>query len=377
MVDWRGNRHGETFTFKRVRWSTFAETDEEIATYTQFTGGSIEYGAYTALKCTGSFDYVGTPPDTVDLLRVYYSFTDDAGETAEPVALGTFFLGYDSATNTRAGDELLSQGSVTGYGTLKVLQDRLCGLPMTVPAGSDPVALAAQIVEGFGLRANYPKDTDYSLNAPHTFEAEDSYLTVCNWLLTNCSTQYQSLYVDGYGVVQIQPYEEPTARTPRQTFADDERSIMLSEVEEESDWQTAPNVVRLYFESDTCAMWACARNLSGGPASLDVRGGREVTYYEQIDEIDGLDALKALAVTRLKDKSGGVEHVTMTHAYVPLGAGDAAAVQYRDRGWRGNVQNMRLTLEPSVPTQTQLRRFVPAALSVEVTGGVLWQVEEE
>ena len=376
MVDWKGNRHRSRFIFKRVRWSTFGETDEEIATYTQFTGGSIEYGAYTALKCSGSFNYVGDAPDAIDLMRVYYTFADDAGEEAEPVALGTFLLGFDTIANTRTGEDMLQSGTVTGFSVLKVLQDVLCGLPMTVPAGSDPVALAAQIVESMGLRANYPKNTDYSLRNPHTFEPDDSMLTVVNWLLTNCSEQFQAAYVDGYGVVQIQPYEEPAAKTPRETFRDDYKSIMLPTVEEQNEWQDAPNVVRLYYEDDTCAMWACARNLSGSRASLDRRGGREVTYYEQVDEIADLDALKALTVTRLKDKSGETEHVTFTHAYVPLENGDAVRIEYVDRTWAGNIQNMHVDIAPSASTQTQLRKYISVALVVEVTGGIIWEVEE-
>lgn len=374
-MDWNGNRHDERFIYKRVKWSTFGTKDTELEEYSQLTGGSVEYGLYTDMKVTGSFSYAGEAPDTTDLLRVYYQFADDHGEVSEPVALGTFFIASDTVTSTPNGAGLVNSGTITGQSLLKPLKDRLCGLPMTIAAGSNPITKAAAIIKGCGLRVNYPKGTTYRLKSAHTFEPEDSYLTVVNWLLTNCSTPYQSAFVDGYGVVQVQPYEDPTAKMPVQTFSDDERSIMLPSVDRENDIDSSANVVRLYFESDTTAMWASASNMSGSSVSLDVRGNREVTYYEQVDEIADLDALKAMAVTRLKDQASEIEHVTLTHAYVPLAAGDSVSVLYGGTEWSGTVQTMRVNIMPSAQTRTTLRRYASAALEIETDGAVLWAVE--
>ena len=374
MADYTTSRTNERFVFKRVRWQNFDTVDAETETYTQFTGGSIAYGLYTTLKATGSFDYVGEAPDTTDLLRVYYQFTDANGTVSDMHALGTFLVGADSIMNSPNGATLLKSGTVNGYSMLKVLQDRLCGLPVTIPAGTDPIAHAASICAGLGLRVNYPKGNAYTLAAPHTFEADDSYLTVVNWLCTNNSPQYQAATVDGYGVVQLKEYEEPSEKQPTATFRDDAQSIMLPEVEEENDWQSAENVARLYYESETVAMWASAKALSGSRASLANRGGREITLYEQVDEIADLDALKALAVSRVKDKSAEIERVTLTHAFTPIMTGDSVAVEYANRSWQGTVQNMDIQLAPSAQTKTQLRKYISAALDIETDGGKLWEV---
>lgn len=374
MADYTTSRTNERFIFKRVRWAGFSTADAEIATYSQFTGGSVSYGLYTALKQTGSFDYVGDAPDTTDLLRVYYQFTDAHGAVSEPHALGTFLVGADSVTNSPNGARLLKSGTVKGYSLLKVLQDRLCGLPYTIPAGTDPIAKAAEICEGLGLRVNYPKGNPYTLASPHTFDADDSMLEVVNWLLASNTPQYQGATVDGFGVVQLREYEEPNAKQPTATFRDDETSIMLPEVEEENDWQSSPNVARLYFESDTCAMWACAKALSGSRASLANRGGREITLYEQVDECASLADLQALAVSRVKDGSAEIERVSLSHAYTPIQTGDAVSVEYADMAWTGTVQNMEIALEPSAQTKTQLRKYISASLDIETDGGVLWGV---
>lgn len=368
MADYTTNRSAERFTYRRVSWSTWAET----GTYDNITGGNVSCGAYTTLKTSAQLNYAGTAPDTTDLVRIYYSFTDGNGARSEEHALGTFLVGFDTVGYTPGNGSLIQTGTVTGYSVLKVLQDRLCGLPLTIPAGTDPIAYAKSLITTAGLRANVQANATYSLANPHTFEPTDSWLTVVNWCLSNCPTQYAAATVDGYGVVQVQPYQEPTSRTPAWTFADDEHSIMQPAVSEQNEWQTAANVVRLYYEDETTAMWASASNDSGSRTSLDRRGGRETTYYEQVDECASLADLQALAVSRLKDRAAEIERVNLLHAFVPLAAGDPVAVAYADRTWTGTVQNLTIALAPSAQCTTQLRRYASAAISVTVDGATLW-----
>ena len=363
------SRIRERFTYKRVSWADFGS---EVADYGQFTGGTISRGAYTTLKTSAQLTFTGTPPDTTDLVRVYYSFADEAGVDHSD-CLGTFLVGLGSTSYIQNGEGLVATGTITGYSTLKVLSDRLCGLPLTIAAGTDPITAAVSLIQGCGLAVNYPTGTSYALTNAHTFEPDDSYLTVVNWLLTNCSTPFQAVYPDVYGVVQVQPYQDPTSRAAVWTFADGIDSIMLPNVAEENAWQDNANVTRLYYEDETVAMWASASNDSGSRSSLDLRGGRETTYFERVDEIADLTALEALAVTRLKDRASEIEHVTLQHAYAPIGAGDPVAVRYGGSTWSGTVQNMDMNLAPGLMCTTQLRRYVSAALTVTVDGAEIWR----
>ena len=366
------NRSAERFIFKRVRWSDFGTTGgKEVSTYLQFTGGTVSRGAYTTLKTSAQLTFTGQAPDPVDLVRIYYTFTDDMGSESTD-CLGTFLVGYDATSYVPDGPGLVSTGSVTGYSTLKVLSDRLCGLPLTLPAGTDPIAYAVTMIQAVGLPCNYPTGTSYSLGSPHTFEPADTWLTVVNWCLTNCSTQFQAAYPDAFGVIQVQPYQDPTTRSAVWTFTDGADSILLPDVSEDNAWQGSANVVRLYYEDEGCAMWASAENASGSRSSLDARGMRETTYYEQVDEVADLAALQALAVTRLRDRSAEVEHVTIGHAFAPIGAGDPVAVRYGGQSWTGTVQNMDIQLSPGGMCTTQLRRYVSAALTITVDGAEIW-----
>lgn len=377
---WDGNRANEQYTYRRVKWSPGNPGHfGELEAYGNITSGSVELAAFTDTKASCSFEFEGgTPPDTTDLVRIYYSFDDDDGEHAE-VTIGTFFVTYGDVQYTRDGDTLKESGSADGSSVLSALIERKLGAPYTVDTGTDCVDAANAIVTGFGLPTNSPSSPGITTNGAHTFEPDDSWLTVINWLLTNAN--YQAAYPDPYGNVMMVPYVDPEARAITQTFRDDRHSIMYPEVSMANDWRETPNVARLCYSTDDECIAASASMISGARASLAGRGGREVTLVEQVDELDGatqadrLDNLKAMAKQRLIDQSAEIEKVTLTHAYIDgIVPNSAIAIEYSDMTWRGNVTNMQVDLSPSTPCTTQLRRFVPNSLNITTDGGVLWSL---
>lgn len=365
-----GNRADETYTYRRVDWATWGEG----ADLGNVTGGSIELGAFTDLKATCSFGFQGgEAPEQDSLVRIYYSFKDDDGEVAE-FMLGTFLIAY--STVSRVDDRL--SGTADGYSVLKVLADKRYGMPFTVATGEQPIAKAVALMEGLGLRVNVGEESAYELTSDHTFDPDDSYLTIVNWLLT--SAGYMAVSPDAGGICQVR--KPNPSRSPVATFEDDEQSIMYPEVSTENDWQSTPNVVRAYYEDDTCALWATASNLSGSKASLDNRGNRELTLYESVSELDGADGsaklanLEAYAINKLLDNSGEIERVSLSHPYVPILPNDAIQVKYGAFDWVGNVTNMRVSLAPSTKCETETRRLVSPTIQTDVDGGILWEVSE-
>ena len=377
-ADWYGNRTRERYTFRRVTWNP-GQPDhfQECSDYTNVTGGSVELSAFTDTKASCSFDFLGGElPDTRDLVRIYYSFVDDAGETAE-TAIGTFFVEYGGTTYESANGALLAKGKVDGSSVLSALIARKLGAPYTVAAGTDNVDAAVELVESIGLLTNSPTSAGASTTAAHTFKPGDSYLTVVNWLLTNAG--YQAAYPDALGRVIIEKYVAPEKRDTVATFRDDSRSIMLAEVVQENDWQSTPNVARLSYAGDDESLYAVARCVSGSKSSLEARGGRELTFVDDVTELEGatqadrIANLEAMARKRLLDQSAEIETLKLTHAFIDgMLPNDAIAVEYSGASWRGNVTNMDIRLEPSTPCETQLRRFVNNDLNIETEGGAIW-----
>ena len=377
-MSWYGNRAREQYTYRRVKWNPGgADHFAELENYGNITSGTVELSAFTDTKATCSFQFEGgTPPDTTDLVRIYYSFVDDDGNSYE-TAIGTFFVSYGDVSYMRDGQTLMERGSADGSSVLSSLVERRLGAPYTIASGTDCVDAAVTLVEGFGLPTNSPSSPGVVTTAAHTFEPDDSWLTVVNWLLT--SANYQAAYPDPYGNVMLVPYVDPESRAITATFRDDLHSIMRPEVEMANDWMDTPNVVRVYYQTDDECLAASASLTSGARASLAGRGGREVTYVEPVDELTGatqadrITALKAYARQRLIDQSAEIEKVTLTHAYLDgITTNDAIAIDYSGMTWKGNVTNMQVTLSPSTQCQTSLRRFVSNSLTISTTGGAIW-----
>ncbi|MBQ9621255.1 MAG: hypothetical protein IJR41_04895 [Atopobiaceae bacterium] len=378
MIDLHGNRWGETYTYRRVDWGTWMEG----ADLGSVTDGSVELSAFTDLKATCSFTFIGEAPEQDSLIRIYYSFTDDDGEQAE-FCLGTFIVVYADVTytaNYELGEctGLVAKGSADGCSMLKVPSDRVYGMPFTVTAGTNPVAKAAELVRGLGVNVEVGGDVRYVLENDHTFEPDDSYLTIANWCLA--AAGFSALTVDAYGTLHADPYVAPEDRPLAASFANDDDSIMYPEVSVENDWQSTPNVVRAYYEDEACALCAVSKNLSGSLASLANRGGRELTRYESVAELEGgttsekLASLEAIAERVLTDNSSDIERVTLSHPYIPLNPSDPVRIDYADRTWQGSVQNIGIALVPSTKCDTQTRRISTSSMQVETTGEIVWEV---
>ena len=370
MIDLFGNRANETYSYRRVSWPGFTEG----ADLGNVTSGSVELSAFSDLKATCSFKFEGgQEPDTADLVRIYYSFDDDTNEHGE-FCIGTFFIGYSDTSYRLDGDSLMASGTVNGWSVLKALQDVRLGYAYTVSAGTYAIAKAIQLIQGVGLPVNVANESSYQLANDHTFNPDDTLLTVVNWLCTTAN--YQAPYPDAYGTIQIQQYVDPSERATVATFQDDEQSIMYPDVSIENDWQEIPNVYKLYYATDTIAIHAEARNTTGSKASLDARGGRELSEVDSVSELSGADSaamaanLEAMAAKKLLNNSQEIERVELSHPYIPLVANDAVKVIYTDRTWSGNVQNMKISLEPSTECNTVIRRFVPSNITVQTSSAI-------
>jgi len=359
-MNWNGNRYNEDYVFRRVEWPNFQEHES----YNYITQGSIEMSAEAELKVTGSFDFEGYDiPDVNDLIRVYYSFEDSDNNTAyEP--LGTFFVNYAGLNYEDTIKGMKASGTLEGSSVLKILQDKVTGMPYTVQMGSNAVYEAENLIREAGLQT-YLEDSSFTLTVDHTFSAGTTYLEMVNWLLA--TARYAEAFPDGNGTVQLISLNTIQNQSARQMFYNDEQSIMYPEVEEANDWQETPNVVRLFYNTDDSCIVAEASNATGSRASLDSRGNREKTYYEEVSDIgegSELELLKNLAETTLMEQSCDVEYVTMSHAYVPINILDLIVIKYSEMEWSGIADNISISLEPATKTQTKIKKTLYENISI-------------
>lgn len=369
LANFIGNRHGESYTFYRVSWQNWQEHE----TYDYILSGSVEYSTDTELKVTGSFEFEGyETPNVDDLIRLYYSFSDDNGEFfRSPIA--TFVIGYAELNLVDTINGVKSSGTLEGSSVLSLLQDAKIGKPYTVKKNSNAVYEAEVIAKSFELQVN-AEPSSFSLTTDHTFVGGTSYLEIINWLLTSAS--FNEVYPDAMGILQMFSISTLQNRKIRDDitgqvgyiFENNDKSIMMPSVDEANDWQSTPNVVRLLYNLDDACIAAYAKNISGSRASLDARGGREITYFEEVDDLgEGSKAqtLNNLAVLLIQELSSDIEYVTFRHAYVPITVFDPVRIKYSDYEWEGNVDSMSIDLSPSTETQTRIKRVLSQDITIE------------
>ena len=374
MPNWKGPRYEAGWVYRRVSWETW----EELGQYDQIEGASFDKSMNDSLKTGGSISYDESAPDEVDLLIAYYEFTDENGEhVMHPVA--TVQVEAESPEfRSLANGTTAQSGMLKAYSVLKVLSDMKCRKTVVIPAGTNAIARAVEIVEGAGLRTNSPS-SNYVTKNDKAFEPTDSWLTVVNWLLD--AAGYASAYDDAFGMVKMDPYVGPSDRSLVWVFRNDDESTLGFGVIEENDWRSIPNVYTVNYTSDTVSLSATARNVDpNSRASLPSRGWREKGESETIEELEGstvqemLENLMDIAESRVKSKSSEINKAKFNTFYVPVNINDAVGLEYSDKVWRGSITDMGITANPAGDTDIEIRNFIHHDLKVEVEGEILWEV---
>lgn len=378
-MGWFGSRRKVRWRYMRVSWDTF----EEIEEYSQITGGSDEESYFTSVKGGGSLTFVGEPPSTYDLVRSYYEFVDDDGEKFS-VPVSTMLVDMTNAAITASGTKT---GDATLYSVLKVADDRLCGMPLTVTAGTNAVSMAQSVLVGLGLKVS-ATPSSYTVANDHVFKPDESMLTVVNWLLS--AAGYGSASPDAYGTVILAPYIDASKREPSFTFDDGEMSIMHPELDDENDYSDTPNVCRMYGEDEYGGYWAIVSNVDeSSPASLPNRGGRERTIYDEETQLEPVydeddteaasarkallrvESLVAMARQKLVDNSSEIEYVTISHGFYPLKQGDSVEIRYSGMTWQGVVTNIKRDHDVESRCELKIRRYVQRDILMDVQSGVI------
>lgn len=350
-MDFNKNRYDEEFIYRRLSWNSWIEN----LTYNYITGGSIEFSNDASLKVTGKFSFTGYElPNEEDLVRVYYRFKDESGESQE-MALATLFTSYSSVTYNDTLNGLQATGSLNAESVLSVLNNEKIGYPLTIKKATLAISKVREIIEERNLKVNVVM-SPFVLTSDYTFKESDTILTVVNTLLS--MADYKDAYPDAYGVIQIEPrnYNYDSI-----TFKNDKNSIMYPEIENENQLSSTPNVVKLFMNTDSASILAVAKNLSGSKASLEARGNREVTYVESVSNVGSgnySSLLKKKAEEVLKEKSSTVEYVKFQHAWVPMKLNDVININYGDFIWAGNLDNYSIELSPAVKTTSKVKRVL-------------------
>ena len=328
-------------------------------------GGSIERNQDTSVTEQASLNYVGAI-DGLErvLLRVYADLDYEDGST-ESIALGTF---VPDASRVDVTGDGANNAPLTLYGRLRELQDDMFDAPVSIPAGSNPVDIAAGWCRAAGLTvAAYPA-CSYRLGSVMTFgggQDGDSKLAVVNKLLDLAG--WQSARTNPYGEVVLQPYVRPQDKSPVWEFVEGEGARFVRQMTDEIDWFNVANkMIVSYANNDTEVVGVAVDDDPQSPFSVQARGrviARREQYSDVPDNLTGAslqEYANAKALDLLTTEQSVIRRITLTHIYAPVTIGDVITVSYPSGSVHGRyaVRTQKISLVGGLPVECEARAYV-------------------
>lgn len=349
-MNWMREGRLDRFRYVRVSWPDMAELGE----MGNVTGATVTENSLAELKTSGSLEYVGPLDLGDDLVRIY-SDSELDGEQ-ETVCHATLF----ATTPQTDWSGAVRSGKADMYSVLWVLQQNRISETFTAEEGTNAVALAKSLAEGYGNNLTVVATaSDACVNAAHTWDSGTTHLEIVNWLLSFAG--YESAGVDAYGNVRMVPYEEPSGKAAAALFSDTQDSVSEPGFAHELDVYEVPNKVTVICSnanSDPMAADAW-NNDPESPYSTVVRN-KVLSRVERVSDIADRAALEAKAKEILLSGMSVVETVEICHSYQPFKVGDAVMVDYSRAGYRRKLVSVSCEkrMVPGIRCKTKARRFV-------------------
>ncbi len=333
MVDWTRSFVSSYYLMRVSR-----ETGYELGVVDGVElGGSLERNQDTSVKDTGTLSVVEDLDVGPDLLRVYLRARFEDG-TIVNEALGTYL---PSVTSRKVGG-VASPRSVSLSGRLQELADDQFEGTYSLPAGSDPVAAAIEIVSGVGLPVRADSHDSYVTSDVWTFDdgSDPSKLACVNQLLDLAG--FSSAETDALGVVTLRRYRSPSERAPSWSLVEGRGSRFLREVTDEVDASSVANVVKAVFSDGESVTVGIAEDHDGayGISAL----GRRVTKrydYSQAATQSEADA----KARQLLEEQRAVRKLLLSTIHCPLDVGDTTTLSYPSQGISGTFAVRKITTE--------------------------------
>ena len=304
-VDWTIPRKG-TYRFVRVDYATRAEL-EELTTIQP--GGTIVRNMETDLKESGTLSAVEFPEIGDDLVRIYYQVRDRAGAEVE-IPLATMHAVKKSSKFTAAAQSC----TVSLLSALLTMQDDKSYTTVTIPAGTNAIEAAVDIVTDLGLPV-VATPSDKALFSDANFDPGTPALKVVNHLLDYA--HYWSALVDEWGRVVFAPYQEPRERVLAWELRDGASCTFLPDVSMDSDAFDVPNVCVLTVSNAEESFSGAYFNADPSSPYSTVNRGRFIVLAETVtDAVDDGDLFDK-AKSRLMLATSATEKYVFRHAYDP------------------------------------------------------------
>lgn len=250
---------------------------------------------------------------------------------------------YLPATVTENENSTTKSIRVEAYDRCWKVKDNKTETLIYFAAGTNYVEAVRSILAHCGIALILSTSTEETLQtARQDWPLGTSYLEIANELLAEIN--YRPLWFNGQGVAIVEPATAPTATNIQHTLdADKIKSLMLPQIQRESDVYSTPNVFVCVCANPDMSAPLVARAENNNPQSpLSImRRGRRIVNLSTVDNIASQAALNAYTNRLLFDSMTTGEVISVSTALLPdFGVGDVTALHYGDlaaicieRGW--------------------------------------------
>ena len=324
-----GHRHGETWLI-----DVLDADDQIIGTLDGVTGGSLDFSIHTEIRSSGTLTV--TDPSRVDWHRVRlairYEYLDATGQRhSHP--LGVFL---PTTPGTRHSD-VGASADVDLYDKMSLLSTDAAASTWSVDAGTTVVDAVTEVLASVGeSRIVGPDDGGGALTAPMVWEPGTTKLRIVNDVLD--AGNFFSLWVDGEGVWQLQPYTAPTARGVAWEHVSGAGAIFEAEFEHEADGWAIPNVVVIVGKperdedgDELPPAVGVARNDRPDDPFSTVGRGRDIVVTEEDQDATSEAVLGQIAARRLLELSSVTSTYEISHAWLPVDLNAAVRLRVPER----------------------------------------------
>lgn len=300
------------------------------------TSGSIERTASDLLE---SADVTATelPEGGEAWVRIWLDAEQD-GITHVPL-----FTGLTSAPS-RSIDGRRNTYSIECYSVLKPINDILTDRGYYVPADIvAPEAAARLLRKGIAPVQIHQVADPPRLTDAIVAEDGESNLTLAEKVLDAINWRIR---IDGMGVIHLEPNESTVVAA----FDVVENDVIEMSVTDESDWYSAPNVLRVISGDLT----SIARDDDPESRLSTVSRGREIWAEESSVTLGNNESLGAYAIRRLKELQSPSRTISYARRFDPdVTVGDIIRINHPEIGIDGTFKVTSQTLELSYGCRTE------------------------
>lgn len=318
MTDWTKS-YGVTFEYWEVDKDTFKDKRQLYNVETAEITRDVDDPTLGDATMTVD-EYI----DKETYIRCYLiAEQPPASGNTERVCLGTFLAQVS---------ELQMDGKVIGRPLelstpLKELDDDQPPDGYTVRKNTNAIAAAYDIFSRHHVHVN-PCSVSKTMPRDVTANDSDTWLTFGRAVLEAVDMEPT---LDPYGHVGFAAVKSASALSPVWNYADDEVSIIDSNVNMKLDWHNVPNVVEVVVSTSGDIHKAiCTNNDPSSPVSTVSRGRIVKNRVSNPEGVATKEQAEAYAARELKKLSNAEREVTYTHGYCPVRIGDGIQFDYTE-----------------------------------------------